>query len=268
MLVQESTSNEDDVFDVYQVLWNCDRHATPLHRRALGLNKIFFPTYLNGNDQTLLDTATNIRTRNFTSGTERWRDRYQANATGQYYLDEALGGRHEFKFGFDHSHMPVEKPGARFDDVELPYSSATGLSQNVTLYGTPFFSKTAVDVTALYAQDSYSIKNLTVTGGVALGASRRLSARAKQPGQPLLPEPAALVPRGARHRQLEDDRPAHQRAPTTCFGNGRTALKASAGRYYYVIASGGGARYRQSKRQLPGAVCLERRERRPALPAR
>ena len=49
---------------------------------------------------------------------------------------------------------------------KLQYSSATGLSQNVILFGTPFFSKTAVDVTALYAQDSYSIKNLTVTGGV------------------------------------------------------------------------------------------------------
>ena len=48
-----------------------------------GLNKIFFPTYLNGTDQTLLDSATNIRTRNFNTGTERWRDRYQANATAQ-----------------------------------------------------------------------------------------------------------------------------------------------------------------------------------------
>ena len=54
----------------------------------VGLNKIFFPTYLNGNDQTLLDSATNIRTRNATTGTERWRDRYQTNATGQYYVDE------------------------------------------------------------------------------------------------------------------------------------------------------------------------------------
>ena len=134
--------------------------------RVSGLNKIFFPTYLNGNDQTLLDSATNIRTRNFTTGTERWRDRYQVNATAQYYLDEWLGGRHEFKVGFDHAHAPVENRVVRFDDVELQYSSATGLSQFVTLYGTPFFSKTAVDVTALYAQDSYSIKNLTITGGV------------------------------------------------------------------------------------------------------
>ena len=108
LLEQASTSNEDDVFDVYQVLWNSVVTNNFFVDARLGLNKIFFPTYLNGNDQTLLDAATNIRTRNYISGTERWRDRYQANATAQYYLDEFAGGRHELKFGFDHAHAPVE----------------------------------------------------------------------------------------------------------------------------------------------------------------
>src|SRR5687767_7342195 len=148
--VLESTNNEDDVFDIYQVLLNSVVTQKFFVDARVGLNRIFFPTYLNGNDQTLLDTATNIRTRNGTTGTERWRDRYQLNTTGQYYLDEALGGRHEFKFGVDYSHMPVENRVSRFDDVDLTYSSATGLSQNVTMYGTPFYSKTALDVLALY----------------------------------------------------------------------------------------------------------------------
>ena len=124
----ESTSNEDDVFDIYQVLWNSVVTQRFFIDARVGLNKIFFPTYLNGNDQTLLDSATNIRTRNATTGTERWRDRYQANATGQYYVDEIAGGRHEFKFGFDYAHSPVENRTSRLDDVDLTYSSATGLS--------------------------------------------------------------------------------------------------------------------------------------------
>ena len=107
--VLDSTNNEDDVFDIYQVLWNSVVTQRFFIDARVGLNKIFFPTYLNGNDQTLLDTATNIRTRNAATGAERWRDRYQMNTTGQYYVDEALGGRHEFKFGFDYSHMPVEQ---------------------------------------------------------------------------------------------------------------------------------------------------------------
>ncbi len=62
------------------------------------------------------------------------------------------------KFGFDHAHAPVENRVSRFDDVDLTYSSATGLAQNVILYATPFYTKTAVDVTALYVQDSIAIQ--------------------------------------------------------------------------------------------------------------
>ncbi len=83
LLEEASTSNEDDVFDVYQVLWNGVVTPRFFVDARLGLNKILFPTYQNGSDQTLLDTATDIRTRNFTADTERFRDRYQMNATGQ-----------------------------------------------------------------------------------------------------------------------------------------------------------------------------------------
>lgn len=239
-LVQESTSNEDDVFDVYQVLWNSVLTSRLFIDARLGLNKIFFPTYLNGTDQTLLDSATNIRTRNFTTGTERWRDRYQANATANYYVDQALGGRHEFKFGFDHAHSPVENRVVRFDDVDLTYNSTTGLSQNVTLYGTPFFSKTAVDVTAIYAQDSYSVKQLTLTGGVRW---ERLEGYLPEQSSP----PSRFFPNLVRSFPEQRDVVSwHTLGPRLSaaydlMGNGQTALKAASGRYYYVISSGGGA---------------------------
>jgi hypothetical protein len=238
-LVQESTSNEDDVFDVYQVLWNSVLSTNLFVDARFGLNQIFFPTYLNGSDQTLVDNATGIRTRNFTSGTERWRDRYQANATANYYVDQALGGRHEFKVGFDHAHSPVENRVVRWDDVELFYSSATGLSQNVILFGTPFFSKTAVDVTAIYAQDSYSVKNLTVTGGVRW---ERLEGYLPEQGSP----PSRFFPNLTRsfpeQRDIINWNTIGPRisAAYDLNGNGRTALKGSAARYYYVVASGGG----------------------------
>jgi carboxypeptidase family protein/TonB-dependent receptor-like protein len=238
-LVQESTSNEDDVFDVYQVLWNSIISPRFFIDARFGLNKIFFPTYLNGSDQTLLDSATGIRTRNFTTGTERWRDRYQINATGQYYVDQWLGGRHEFKFGFDNTHAPVENRVVRFDDVDLQYSSATGLSQFVTLYGTPFFSKTAVNVSALFAQDSYSIKNLTVTGGLRWEGLEGYLPEQGSPPSRFFPN---LVRSFPEQRDIISWNTIGPRISGAydLRGNGRTALKASAGRYYYVIASGGG----------------------------
>jgi hypothetical protein len=238
-LVQESTSNEDDVFDIYQVLWNSVLTSRLFVDARFGLNKIFFPTYLNGTDQTLNDSATGIRTRNFTTGTERWRDRYQIQATAQYYLDEALGGRHEFKFGLDNTHAPVENRVSRWDDVDLTYSSATNLSQNVTLYGTPFYSKTAVNVTALYAQDAYAVKNLTLVGGLRFEALEGYLPEQGSPPSRFFP---ALPRSFPEQRNLVNWHTVGPRlsAAYDLMGNGRTALKAAAGRYYYVIASGGG----------------------------
>ena len=237
--VLESTSNEDDVFDIYQVLWNSVVTQRFFIDARVGLNKIFFPTYLNGDDQTLLDAATNIRTRNFNPATERWRDRYQANATGQYYLDEFAGGRHELKFGLDYSHMPVLNSVTRFDDVDMTYSSATGLAQNVTLYATPFNTRTAVDVLALYAQDSMSYKQLTVTAGLRYENLNGYLPEQDSPPSRFFPN---LVRTFAEVPDVVNWNTVGPRisAAYDLMGNGRTGLKAAAGRYYYVIASGGG----------------------------
>ena len=237
--VLESTNNEDDVFDIYQVLWNSVVTQRFFIDARVGLNRIFFPTYLNGNDQTLSDSATGIRTRNGTTGTERWRDRYQMNTTGQYYVDELAGGRHEFKFGADYSHMPVENRTQRFDDVDMTYSSATNLSQNVTLYGTPFYTKTAIDVLALYAQDSVAWKRLTVTAGLRW---EHLNGYLPEQSSP----PSRFFPSLTRSWPRVDDvvdwmtTGPRISAAYDLMGNGQTGLKFAAGRYYYVIASGGG----------------------------
>jgi hypothetical protein len=238
LLEQASTSNEDDVFDVYQLLWNGVLTPRFFIDARFGLNKILFPTYLNGSDQTLLDTATNIRTRNFTTDTERFRDRYQVNATGQYYVDELLGGRHEFKFGVDHAHSPVEVRTRRFDDLELRWNSATGRPVDVTLFATPFFTRTAVDVTALYAQDSYSIKRLTVTGGVRWERLEGYLPAQSSPASRWFPN---LNRSFTEQRDLVLWHTAGPRlsAVYDLLGTGRTALKAAVGRYYYIISTGG-----------------------------
>jgi hypothetical protein len=238
-LVEDSTSNEDDVFDIYQVLLNSVVTQKFFIDARVGLNRIFFPTYLNGSDQTLLDTATGIRTRNFTTGTERWRDRYQMNTTGQYYLDEALGGRHEFKFGVDYSHMPVENRVSRFDDVELTYSSSANRSQNVTLFGTPFYSKTALDVLALYAQDSVSWQRLTVTAGLRWEHVNGYLPEQSSPDSRFFPNLQRTWPKVDDVMDWKTIGPRIS-AAYDLFGNGRTGLKIAAGRYYYMVAAGGG----------------------------
>jgi hypothetical protein len=237
-LVQESTSNEDDVFDLYQVLWNSVLTQRMFIDARLGMNRIFFPTYLNGNDQTLLDSVTNIRTRNFTTGTERWRDRVQANATAQYYIDQALGGRHELKFGFDHAHATVENRTSRFDDVELTYNGTTGASQIVSLFGTPFYTRNGVDVTAIYAQDSYAVGRATIIGGLRWERLEGYLPEQSSPASRFFPNLVRTFP---EQRDIVNWHTIGPRLSVAydLAGDGRTALKAATGRYYYIIPTGG-----------------------------
>jgi hypothetical protein len=237
-LVEESTSNEDDVFNVGQVLWNSVLSRNLFVDARVGVNKILFPTYQNGTQQTLLDTATSIRTRNFNTDVERFRDRYQANATFQYYLDEALGGRHEFKFGFDYAHAPVLNRTRRVDDLELEYSSTTGRGSAAILFATPFYTRSAADVTALYLQDSYALKKLTLTGGLRFEHLTWYLPAQESPASRWFP---TLTRSFDEISDLVSWNTVGPRVSATydLFGNGHTALKASAARYYYIISADG-----------------------------
>jgi hypothetical protein len=60
---------------------------------------------------------------------------------------------------------------SRWDDIGLTYRSSTNKAASVTLYNTPLDTLSAVDVTALFVQDSYSAKRFTVTAGARYDAT-------------------------------------------------------------------------------------------------
>ena len=243
-LVKDSTSDEEDIFNVYQALWNSIISSTFFVDARLGYNTILFPTYLNGSAQSLQDNATNIITGNYTANTVRHRPRLQANATGQYYVDQALGGRHEFKFGFDQTHAAGHVETTRFDDLTANWNSQTGQAANVTLYATPFQTATTLDVTALFAQDSYSVNRLTITGGLRyehlhgyLPAQSSPTTRWTALGIPEFQN----VPRALGQTDVVTWNTAGPRLSVAydLTGDAKTALKGSAARYYYVISTTG-----------------------------
>ncbi|HWQ00274.1 MAG TPA: TonB-dependent receptor, partial [Vicinamibacterales bacterium] len=162
LFTSESNSNEDDVFDIVQALWNSVLSPDLFLDARLSYNRIFFPLYFNGRDQSLLDLSTGIRTRNAASEQIFIRNRLQASATFNYFVDRALGGRHEIRFGADHAHMPTSTEVHRWDDLEVAYRSATNTPVRVTLFNTPVQSKATLDVTALFLQDSYTVGRVTL----------------------------------------------------------------------------------------------------------
>jgi len=247
--VPESTVDEEDMFDLAQGLWNAVLGKNFFVDARGGLNKILFPTYFNGgNNQSTIDNATGIIYGNNTTEVIRNRDRYQANATGQYYVDQALGARHEIKFGFDYSHAVTRNQTHRVDNVQTTYTTATGafVPVNVTLYATPQNDATALNVLALFAQDSISIKRLTLIGGFRF---EQLEGYLPSQSSPASPFATANVGGFAAQPRSYDEQRDIVKWNTTgprlsavfdATGDGRTAAKASYGRYYYVLSTGGG----------------------------
>ena len=246
--VKDSTSDEEDMFDVFQVLWN--RILTPNFYvdARFGLNKILFPTYFNGgNQQSITDTSTGIIYGNNASEVIRHRDRYQANATAQYYL-QALGGRHEFRFGFDYSHAITRNETHRVDDVAVTYDGSGGGFRplNVTLYATPQKDATALNVTALFAQDSYSVKRFTFIAGLRWeGLEGYLPEQSSPPSRFAAAGVGGFAQQPRSYKEIRDVILWHTAGPRVSAifdvtGKGKTAVKASYGRYYYVLSTGGG----------------------------
>jgi len=239
--VTDSTSDEEDMFDLLQGQWNSVVGKSFFVDARLGMNSILFPTYQNGgNQQSITDNATGIVYGNFPTNTVRNRDRYQANATGQYYVDQALGGRHELRFGFDNSHAVTENENTRVDQVRTFYNSTlTPRAQTVEIYATPLIDLSALNVLAVFAQDSYSVRRLTLTGGLRW---ERLEGYLPEQSSP----PSVFYPNLQRSfsevRNLVLWHTAGPRASAIfdVTGDGRTAAKASYGRYYYVLSTGGG----------------------------
>jgi hypothetical protein len=117
--------------------------------------------------QTLLDNSTSTRFRNRASSQIMFRRRVQFLANWQYYLPQFAGGRHEFKAGFDNGYTPEDVDTTRVDDVNLAFTSAgTPAAATVQIFNSPLHQERAVNSTALYAQDAYTLKRLTLTGGI------------------------------------------------------------------------------------------------------
>ena len=244
----QSVSDEDDVFDVVQGLWNSVITPKLFLNAAFSFNNINFPLKFNGNTQSLTDLSTGILLNNEASQSLAIRRRFEYNATFNYFVDQALGGRHELKFGFDEAHAPVQTETDRWGDVALTYRSlpagATPAgSANVTLYNTPVISLSSTDVFSLFVQDSYIVKKLTLTGGARLERLNSYLPAQSSPatqwaaagigGFPTLPR---SFPASGNIIDWWNTSPRIS-AVYDVMGDGLTAIRGSAARYYYVLNS-------------------------------
>lgn len=252
---QDSTSREFDFFNVAQIAWNTVLSDRMFVDTKLSYNNTHFPLGQKTTLQPLTDSAqNNLLLRNRNSTAVMYRRRLQFVSNMQYYVPDFLKGRHEFKIGLDNGYTPEDVDTFRVDNVNLTYSSTTGLGTVAQIFNSPLHQRRAVMSTAIYGQDSYAVGRLTVIAGV-----RWERVEGYLPGQ-VTPQsqyfPEGLVFRGVTIGGVVQDftvrksfdpvrnnprwRNVAPRVSATYDpkGDGKTVIKASWGRYLDQINTG------------------------------
>jgi hypothetical protein len=219
-------------------------------------NNTHFPLYQKTDLQPLTDQSnSNALYRNRNSSQIMYRRRMQAVANWQYYLPRLTGGRHELKAGFDNGYTPEDVDTIRADDVNLAFRSLPAPTPTtVTIFNTPLHQARAVMSTAFYGQDSFTKGRLNVIGGIRWERIEGYLPAQTTPDSRFFPD--GLVFRGVTiSGQVQDytvrkqfdavhhDPLWYNWAPRVAgtydlFGNGKTALKVSWGRYLDQINTG------------------------------
>ncbi|MGH9410320.1 MAG: carboxypeptidase regulatory-like domain-containing protein [Vicinamibacterales bacterium] len=245
---QESDWKELDTFVVTQLAYNRVLSNQMFLDAKVAYNNTHFPLYQKTDLQPIFDNSTGIQYRNNTSNPLMFRRRTEAIANWQFYVPDMLFGRHEFKAGFDNGYTPETVTTTRADNVNLVFTSLpTPSASTVQIFNTPLVQQRSVMTTALYGQDSYSIKRLTVVGGIRWErVEGYLPSQTDQDSQYF---PGGTVFTAQNYTVQKQFDPIHGdplwhnwaprfAATYDLFGNGKTALKASWGKYLDQIGTG------------------------------
>ncbi len=162
----DSAFKELDYGNTFQGGWNLLLTNRMFVDTKVSYNNIHFPLFQKTNLQSIFDNFSGIRYRNAANELRFYRQRLQMSSNASYFVPEMLGGRHEFKGGVDYGHTPAATDTIRVDDVNLVYLSTTNKASTLTLFNSPTHTVSTINSLAVFAQDSYSYKRLTLVGGV------------------------------------------------------------------------------------------------------
>jgi hypothetical protein len=250
----ESVWHEHDILAIYQGFWNFVLNDRQFVDTRVSYNSINFPLNLKTDLQTLLDSTTQIRTRANTIQQVMDRRRLEVMSNWQYFVPQALGGRHEFRVGFDNAYTPETVDLAINGDVRDTYrSQATSTAPagpvSVQLFNTPLTQKRSVMITSLYGQDTYTYKRLTAVGGLRWERVEGWLPAQTDPPSQYFPEGTPVTTTFGSYT-LARSFPEVRDVPNwknvgprgsliyDVRGDGNTAIKVSLARYYDQIGTG------------------------------
>jgi hypothetical protein len=254
---QDSDSKELDTFVIAQASWNMVMTNRMFLDSRISYNNTHFPLMQKTGLEPLTDNFTGNLYRNRTSSALMYRRRLEVTSNWQYSVPKLFGGRHDFKAGFDNGYTPETVTTTRVDNVSLTMTTTSGTPRatQVQVFNTPTIVDRAVMTTALYGQDSYAYRRLSVTAGIRWERVEGYLPPQHTPSSSYFPEglvfnnvtiagifyPTYTVK--TSFDPVHDDPLWHNFAPRTAVtydltGRGRTILKFAAGKYLDQINTG------------------------------
>ena len=139
-------------------------------------------------------------------------------------------GSHAFKAGMQLLQGDVEFPGLVAPIPNVHYILFNGTPVSVIQWAGPFEMAAKLNTTGVFAQDQWTIKRLTLNLGVRLDQIRGRTLAVSEAAGPFVP--ARKVPAQDDFPNFKDINP-RVGAAYDLFGNGKTSVKASFGRYVF-----------------------------------
>ncbi len=139
-----------------------------------------------------------------------------------------VSGRSNAKFGYQGQFVVNHFPNSVLNDTWTSYRFNNGIPNQLTQTAGPALVNTHLHTTALYVQDQWTVRNLTLSGAVRYDHSSSFF-----PQQQVGPNPFILVPTvfSAQDGTSYSDITPRVGVAYDVFGNGKTALKVNVGKY-------------------------------------
>ncbi len=239
----EATWIEDDTFRIIQATWTSTLSENALLDTRFSHLNVWFPTYHSeeakaagrqaGQDVGL---GTFVNARDFS--VERRRKRYSWKSDMTWFLEDVATADHEFKFGVEYSHNPIRNETTAIDDVFLRLNN--GVPFEVQLRNTPRNDAQTLDQTSAYIDDIITRGRLTLKLGLRWDRYHGWLPEQNSP------DGKWCTAAGGCPRQFPERTGILELAsfaPRLGFvlgldADGRSALKASWGRYYHQFSTG------------------------------
>jgi len=144
-----------------------------------------------------------------------------------------ITGRHQLKMGADWTQGRDTNPNT-FNDSGLQYRLNDGVPNQITEFATPYTMVWSMTESGAFLEDAWRLKRLTLTNGLRLDYFGTSFPAQHLGAGPLVPARDITLPATSFYR-LKDLSP-RLGAAIDLTGDGRTAIKVSAGRYVVALS--------------------------------